>query len=405
MMAPDSYRRSLPIDLPCGQSAYVWGPRKVGKSTFLQCSFPDSIFLDLLDSRLRFNLLRRPFGLREIIDAGRPEQLAKPIILDEIQHVPELLNEVHYLIEKRRLSFILCGSSPRKLRQSQANLLGGRAWRYELFPLVSAEVPDFDLLRALTRGLIPSHYDSPEADRYLESYLDDYLKEEIAVEALTRNLAAFARFLDVMGIMNGQIVNYAKIASDVGVDAKTVRSYFEILEDTLIGRFLPPVPEKPGSRKGLVAAPKFFLFDTGVARYLRRVNLTGLEGPEAGHLFETYIAHELFAAISYQRTRQRLHYYRTRGGAEVDFVVELGAVAIEAKLSTNIRNTDLRGLNSFMDEYPAARAIVVCLEPMRRVVTAYGKRVEIMPWKEFCQGLWNGDILGTANPAAVAHGS
>lgn len=403
-MGPDSYGRALPIDLPPSQSAYVWGPRKVGKSTFLQARFPGSIFLDLLDSRVRFTLLRRPYALQELLDAARPEELLRPIILDEIQHVPDLLNEVHYLIEKRRLAFILCGSSPRKLRQSQANLLGGRAWRYELFPLIAAEVPDFDLLRALTRGLIPSHYDSPDADRYLEAYLDDYLKEEIAVEALTRNLAAFARFLDVMGIMNGQIINYAKIASDVGVDAKTVRSYFEILADTLIGRFLPPIPEKPGSRKGLVAAPKFYLFDTGVARYLRRVTLSGLEGPEAGHLFETYIAHELFAAISYQRTRQRLHYYRTRSGAEVDFVVELGAVAIEAKLSTNVRNTDLRGLNSFLDEYPGARAIVVCLEPMRRVVTAYGKRVEIMPWKEFCAGLWNGDILGNVKLAGVEHG-
>ena len=261
-----------------------------------------------------------------------------------------------------------------------------------MFPLVSAEVPGLDLLRALTNGLIPSHYDSRNPDRSLRAFLDDYLKQEIAEEAATRNLAAFARFLDVTGIMNGELVNYTRIASDVGVDAKSVRSYFEILEDTLIGRFLQPLPARPGSRKQLSAAPKFYLFDPGVARMLRRVKLTGLDGPEAGHLFETFIAHELFASISYKETRKPVHFYRTKNGTEVDFVVNQGETAIEAKLSRNVRNADLRGLGSFLDEYPAARAIVACLEPRRRVIESQGRRIEIFPWAEFCAALWKGEI-------------
>ncbi len=202
------------------------------------------------------------------------------------------------------------------MRRGHANLLGSRAWRFEMFPLVTAEVPGFDLERAMSHGLIPSHYDSERPDRSLRAFLDDYLKEEIAAEALTRNLAAFARFLDVVGIMNGQLVKYAAIASDVGVDAKTARSYFEILEDTLIARMLPPLPSKPGSRKQLSATPKFYLFDTGVVRTMRRVQLSagGLAGTEAGHLFETFLAHELFAYHAYAETRKPIHFFRTKAG-------------------------------------------------------------------------------------------
>ena len=392
------YNRCLRIDLPPGQSAFVWGPRKIGKSTFLRNAFPQSIYLDLLDSSLRFPLTRRPAALREMLAAATPEQRASPIILDEVQKVPALMDEIHWLIENSTMSFILCGSSARKLRRGQANMLGGRAWRYEMFPLVSAEVPDLDLARALGHGLIPSHYDSARPDRSLRAFIEDYLKEEIAAEALTRNLAAFARFLDVMGIMNGQLINYASIASDVGVAAKTVRSYFEILGDTMIGRMLEPLPAKEGSRKQLSATPKFFMFDPGVARMMRRGRAdAALQGMESGHLFETFIAHELFAHRSYADTHFDMHFYRTKAGAEVDFILGTGGVAIEVTISRNVRARDLSGLNSFLDEYPKARAIVVCLEDRRRVIEdATGRRIEIFPWAEFCAALWRGEI--TAPP-------
>jgi uncharacterized protein len=386
------FPRTLDLNLPPGQSAFLWGPRKVGKSTYLRSRFPNSIWFDLLDSDLRFALLRRPVQLREMIQAAPERQRAEPVIIDEVQKVPDLLDEVHWLVENRRLSFVLCGSSARKLKRGQANLLGGRAWRYEMFPLVSAEVPGLDLLRALRNGLIPSHYESPQAQRSLDAFLHDYLKEEIAAEALTRNLAAFTRFLDVVGIMNGELVNYAKIASDVGVDAKTVKGYFEILEDTLLGRFLEPLPSKPGSRKHLVATPKFYLFDPGVAGALRRTEISSLAGAEAGHLLETFIAHELSAFHSYRASRRSMHFYRTKAGAEIDFVLNGGEVAIEVKLSDHIRGADLRSLNGFLEEFPLARAIIVCLEPRSRIVTAGTKSIEILPWEEFCSKLWKGEV-------------
>jgi predicted AAA+ superfamily ATPase len=261
-----------------------------------------------------------------------------------------------------------------------------------MFPLVSAEVPNLDLLRALRNGLIPSHYESPQAHRSLDAFLHDYLKEEIAAEALTRNLAAFTRFLDVVGIMNGEMVNYARIASDVGVDAKTVKAYFEILEDTLLGRLVAPMPMKPGSRKHLVATPKFYLFDPGVAGALRRTEINNLAGAEAGHLMETFIAHELFAFHSYRSNRRLIHFYRTKAGAEIDFVLNHGEVAIEVTVADHIRGTDLRALNGFLEEFPQARAIVVCLEPRRRIVTSGTKSIEILPWQEFCRLLWQGQV-------------
>lgn len=249
------------------------------------------------------------------------------------------------MIENRRLSFILCGSNARKLREGQANLLGSRAWRFEMFPLVSAEVSGLDLLRALTHGLIPSHYDSTRPDRSLQAFTDDYLKEEIAAEALNRNLSAFAgNAPPQVGKENGEIVNYAAIASDVSVDSKTMRSF----EDTMIGRFLPP-PAKPGSRKHLVATPKFHLFDPGVARILRRVNISALEGREAGRLFGTFIAHELRASTAYRKSSRVIHYYRTKARAEVDFILNHRETAIKVTISRNVREADLKGLKFFKE--------------------------------------------------------
>lgn len=387
------YDRMLEIALPKGQAAFLWGPRQIGKSTLLQVRFPDSLWLDMLDSELFLMLNRRPGAIRELIAAAPAHQLRKPIIIDEVQKIPLLLDEVHWLIENRKLSFLLCGSSARKLRRGRANLLGGRAWRFEMFPLVTAEVPDFDLLRALTHGLMPAHYQSARPNRSLHAFVRDYLSEEIAAEAHARNLAAFAKFLDLVGIMNGELVNYAKIASDVGVDAKSVRSYFSILEDTLLGSFLDPLSSKEGSRKQLTATPKFYLFDPGVARTLRRTTIQAVAGTEAGHLFETFLLNELRAYLSYHESRAPLNFYRTRDGAEVDFIIDKGAIAIEAKISDRIRAADLRSMSSFLGEYPRAQAIIVTQEPRKRVIQVEGKRIEIYPWRSFCEELWAGKII------------
>jgi predicted AAA+ superfamily ATPase len=338
--------------------------------------------------------MRQPALLREWIAAAPPERRAHPIILDEVQKVPEILDEVHYLIESHRYSFIMSGSSACKLKRGQANLLGGRAWRMELYPLVTAEVPDFDLIRALRNGLLPPHYLQAQPQRAMRAYVDDYLKEEIAAEALTRNLRSFARFMDLLGIQNAEIVNYTKIASEVGVDAKTVKGYFEILVDTLIGRFLEPLPERPGSRKGLVSTPKFYLCDPGLARFLRRTDIGEVKGPEAGHLFETFLANEIFAANAYLDRHWPVHFYRTHSGTEVDFVINGGAVAIEAKLSANVRSEDLRPMYSFLADHPGCRGVVVSNEDQPRRVEREGKPgVDIVPWREFCRELWAGTVF------------
>jgi predicted AAA+ superfamily ATPase len=227
----------------------------------------------------------------------------------------------------------------------------------------------------------------------LRAFVRDYLREEIAAEAHARNLAAFAKFLDLVGIMNGELVNYARIASDVGVDAKSVRSYFSILEDTLLGSFLEPLTPRIGSRKQLTATPKFYLFDPGVAAILRRTTIQSVTGPEAGHLFETFLLNEIRAYLSYREIDLKLNFYRTRDGAEVDFIVDNGSFAIEAKISNRVRTPDLRSLNSFLAEYPRARAIVVSLEPRKRVVELEGRRMEIYPWRAFCDEMWAGKIV------------
>ncbi len=217
--------RFLKIELPKRQSAFLWGPRKTGKTTYLRASFPGSLRYDMLQTDLFLEFTKRPFLLREQLLAADPERLKEPIIIDEVQKVPQLLDEIHWLIENKGLRFILCGSSARKVKRGKGNLLGGRAWRYELHPLVSAEVGDLNLLRALNRGMIPVHYLGEDYRKSLQAYVRDYLKEEVFDEGLTRNIPAFSRFFDAMGYSHGELTNYANIARDCGVDAKT-RNYY-----------------------------------------------------------------------------------------------------------------------------------------------------------------------------------
>jgi predicted AAA+ superfamily ATPase len=232
--------RLLNIKLPPRQSAFLWGPRKTGKTTYLKDAFPASLFYDFLKTDVVLDFTKRPSLLREQILAKEPETLRTPIILDEVQKVPAILDEIHGLIENQGLRFILCGSSARKLKRGKANLLGGRAWRYEMFPLVSRELKDFDLLRALNRGMIPSHYFQENYRKSLAGYIQDYLKEEVFAEGLARNIPGFARFFDAMGYSHGELLNFSNIGRDAGIDAKTVREYFQILEDTLLGRMVEP---------------------------------------------------------------------------------------------------------------------------------------------------------------------
>ncbi len=383
-----SIERVLQIDLPPRQSAFLWGPRKTGKSTYLRSAFPDSVTFDLLQTDLLLDLTKRPALLRERLLAMPPEKLRSPVILDEVQKVPQLLDEVHWLIENQGLSFILCGSSARKLKRGGVNLLGGRAWRYEMHPLTSAEIGNLDLLQALNRGLVPSHYLSSKYRRSLDAYVVDYLKEEVFDEGLTRNVAAFSRFFEAMGYSHGDLTSYANIARDCGVDAKTVKEYYQILVDTLLGTFLEPY-KKHQERQVIGKAPKFYLFDVGVAGALSRRNIVEEKGELFGRALEHFILMEIQAHRSYRELGYGIHFWRTKSGLEIDFVLGDGEVAIEVKGTSRVDPSDFRSLRTFIEDHHPRQAILVCNEKAPRLVEG----IEFLPWREFLARLWGGQIL------------
>jgi predicted AAA+ superfamily ATPase len=389
------YNRILTIKLPPRQSAFLWGGRKTGKSTYLKQHFPQAIYYDLLKSDIYFDLVRYPFKFREqILALIKTGKLINPIIIDEVQKIPKLLDEVHWLIENTEAQFILCGSSARKLRQGGVNLLGGRAWGFSFYPLVYPEISDFELLTIFNRGAIPSHYLSQNYSRSLKAYVEDYLKLEIQSEGLVRNLPAFSKFLDSIGFSNGEMVVYANIARDCGVDAKTVKEYYQILIDTLLGYYVTPF-NKSRNRKAISAAPKFYLFDIGVANYIARNKITELKGAIAGKSIEHYILMELMAYRGIQDLDFQINYWRTKTKLEVSFVLsnhqEILA-AIEVKISSSISNKDLRGLAAFANEYPVKQLCVVSLESRARVVKLPNGNADILilPYQDFLDKLWAG---------------
>jgi predicted AAA+ superfamily ATPase len=386
--------RYLKLDLPVGQSAFLWGPRKSGKSTFLKQHFPDSIYYDLLDSELYFRFADAPYLLRQEIEQLATNKRLLPVIIDEFQKVPLLLDEVHLMIEKfKPISFILCGSSARKLRRSGANLLGGRAWRCSFFPLVFPELKDFDLLNIFRTGLIPSHYLNPSsASKSIKSYIADYLTHEIQFEGSVRNLRAFIRFLDIMAYSHGEVISFANIARDCAVDAKTVKGYFDILQDMMLGFFLYPYSSREG-RSSVIAHPKFYFFDVGIAGHLARRKIEELKGAEAGKALEHYLFCELQAYQQLNDLDFKLGYWRTRYGNEVDFVLGEGEIAVESKLTSLVQKRDLQGLIAFHNDFPNAKLYVVSLEPRPRLMTVDDKKIQILPVKSFLEDLWARKII------------
>jgi predicted AAA+ superfamily ATPase len=384
----DNIKRLLCIELPAGQSAFLWGPRKTGKSTYLKAAFPESVRFDLLDTDLLLEFTRRPALLRERLLALPADQLQRPVIIDEVQKVPHLMDEVHGLIENKGLRFILCGSSARKLKRGKSNLLGGRAWRYEMFPLVSSELEDLDLLRALNRGLVPAHYLREGHERALRSYVSDYLKEEVFDEGLTRNIPAFSRFFDAMAFSHGELTNYANIARDCGVDAKTVKGYYQILVDTLLGTLIEPFKARQ-ERQVINKAAKFYLFDVGVAGFITKRRIREERGEPFGRALEHFILMEILAHRSYEALHYDVNFWRTKSGLEVDFILGGGEVAIEVKGTDRVDPAVLRPLRVFHEEQRPRKAIVVCNERAARV----HEGIEILPWREFLNRLWAGKIV------------
>jgi len=383
------YERVLKFELPENQSAFLWGPRKTGKSTWLKQKYSHSVFYDFLKSDLLIDMIKRPALLREeVIALNENGKINGPIILDEVQKVPELLNEVHWLIENENVNFILCGSSARKLKRNNANLLGGRAWRFELHPLTYKEIPDFDLLKAVNNGLIPSHYLSEYPKRSIKSYVTDYLKEEIREEGLVRNFTAFCRFVDILGFSSGELVNYNNIARETGVDAKTVKEYFNILHDTMLGNTIYPI-KTAGKRSEITATPKFYLFDIGVSSYLSGRTIDVDEGAEFGRGFEHFIWMELNSHSVYTEKDYPVHFWRTTTGLEIDFILGNGTIAIEVKGKKNITNKDTKGMRAYLDEYQPEKAILITNESRRRKVG----QIDVIPWRIFLEELWDGKII------------
>lgn len=373
--------RLLDIQLPKGKSAFLWGPRQVGKSHWIRAHMPQAILIDLLKTDVFADYISRPSLLRE-----RYQDAEQIIVIDEVQKIPDILNEVHWMIENKKCSFLLTGSSSRKLRRGHANLLGGRAWRYTMTPLCSAEIKDLVLDQAIVSGFLPAFLQSPQPKQDLRSYLADYLKEEIAAEAVVQNIPAFADFLRVAAITSGELLNYTNVASETGVSAKVVRHYFQILEDTLLGFRLQPWHKSRDRR--LIETEKFYLFDVGVANYLAN-RLPSYGTPEYGKSFEHFILMELRAYQAYRNPELPLYFWRTHSGIEVDFILGEMQVAIEIKTSSRINESHLKGLKALREENSLKDCILVSFETEPKILDG----IKCLPWQMFLKQLWAGDLI------------
>ena len=374
---------------PGEETFFLWGPRQVGKSTLLKRCYPDARWVDLLQAQQFRRYLEHPEYLRQELEATPPGERTQ-IVIDEIQKVPALLDEVHWMIENRGLHFALCGSSARKVRRGAANLLGGRAVRYQLSGLTAGELGDvFDLDRMLNHGYLPRMYQAQRPRRLLDAYIADYLREEVAAEGLVRNLPAFSGFLDVAALSDGEPVNFSNVARECGVSSHTAQAYFSILEDTLLGRWLPAYRKR--RKRRVIGAPKFYFADVGtVNRLARRGELTA--GSQLyGKAFENWVRHELTAYLEYHEVDAELTHWRLPSGIEVDFVLGEMQLAVEAKASARITRDYLRGLRTLASEHPnVGRRIVVCREPRARRTD---DGIDLLPATDFVQRLWQGELL------------
>ena len=373
--------RVLALNLPADKSAFLWGPRKVGKSFWLKKHYSDAVLIDLLKTDVFADYVSNPALLRE-----RYSNCQQRIVIDEVQMVPAILNEVHWLIENKNLSFILTGSSARKLRRNHANLLGGRAWRYTMTPLCYPEIGEFDIEKAMMSGFLPSHFLSVDPLQELRSYVADYLKEEIAAEAVVQNIPAFAEFLRIAAITSGELLNYTNVARETGVSAKVVRNYFQILEDTLLGFRI--LPWRKTKNRRLIETEKFYLFDVGLMNYLAQ-RKPKLGTPEFGKSFEAYILLELMAYRAYKKPELLIHYWRTSSGQEVDFILGDMEVAIEIKSSKKVHEADTKELQILQSEYSVKQSIVVSFEQEPKKL---GQNITCLFWKDFLEKLWRDEL-------------
>lgn len=358
------------------KSFFLFGPRGTGKTTWVKARFPDAVYLDLLESRLFTRLLADPGRLEQYI----PKDHSGFVVIDEVQRVPELLNEVHRLIESRSLKFVLTGSSARKLRRGGYNLLAGRALTYQMYPLTALEMgDDFDAQQAALRGMLPLAQSDDYAE-YLQSYVQTYLEQEILQEGLTRNLAAFSRFLEAASFSQGQPLNISAVAREASVDRKVVEGYFEILKDLLIAYALPSFTKR--AKRRLVAHPKFYFFDAGLYRAIRPTGPYDTPQEIGGLSLETLVCQQLTAVNDLLHLEYALYYFRTADGVEVDFVLygKRGIKAIEVKATNRFQENMLRSLKRFRADYPEAKLFLLYGGERK----LYVDDVTVLPVQEAC---------------------
>lgn len=379
------------LKLPKTNSFFLFGPRQTGKSTLVRESFREKECLayNLLINSEYLNLAADPGLFRKEVQALSKE--ITHIVIDEVQRLPELLNEVHALIEDgEKRPFILCGSSARKLKRTGSNMLGGRAWSLKLHPLTHLELGSrFELKRALEFGTLPKIYleEDGAAKQFLKSYVETYIKEEIEAEALVRSTGTFLRFLFQAGHESGNLLNYSNIASQSGTSHVTVKEYYQILEDTLIGHFL--FPYHKSVRKKHALHPKFYLFDSGVERAIKKhLSLELLPGTsEFGRAFEQWVINECISLNDYYDRDFEFSYFRTENGAEVDLVIETPkkqVIAVEIKSGTKIRSSDLKsGYDAFSKV--CKKFTPICVANIFRPQKV--GEIEVLPWKLFFERL------------------
>ncbi len=365
---------------PANKSFFLFGPRGTGKTTWLKTNFKSAIYIDLLDAELFNSLLARPDRLRNFI----PEAFADWVIIDEVQRVPLLLHEVHRLIEENHFKFILTGSSARKLKQKEVNLLAGRALTYHMYPLTALELKnDFNINHSLKWGNLPATFTEEDPKKYLESYITTYLREEVQNEGLTRNLGAFSRFLEAASFSQGSVLNISAVAQDSAINRKVVENYFSILEDLMIAHRVQIFTKK--AKRKVVAHPKFYFFDAGVYRSIRPKGPYDLSEETDGAAIETLVFQELKAVNSYLDLGYEIFYWRTPDQVEVDFVLygENGLKAIEVKRTAKLNPKDLHGLKAFSKEYPLAKCYLLYGGSRK----FFENNVEIIPIEDFLKNI------------------
>ncbi len=378
------YKRLL--QLPRDQTFFLWGPRQAGKSTLLHQFFPEAFWIDLLLYDVYRKYLTDPQQLIDEVELKKPAF----VVIDEVQKLPLLLDIVHWLIENKDTRFALCGSSARKVKRGNANLLGGRGVRYELYGLSAKEIgDDLDFMRLLNNGCIPPIYQSDQPKRLLNSYISQYLKEEIASEGVVRNLPYFSEFLNVAALSDTEVLNYSTIARDIGMASSTIKGYFEILSDTLLGRFLPAYRRRPKRR--IITSPKFYFFDVGVVNFLAKRGELQIKSELMGKAFENWVFHELCCYNAYCETYADFYYWRLSTGVEVDFIVNHIDCALEAKASVKINNRHLRGLRELKKEHPEVKKMVLVSMDTHDRKTQDG--ILVLHYTTFLDNLWAGSFF------------